>query len=114
MDVDKMPDENTKEPVAKRVGKILGKTGLVQPAEDKPSKKGWSIWFLIFAINFGIGGCNVAYSDANVVGGDAYNYVIGAGRGMAVVGVGIVCALISVVFAVYDLTNVIIHYNEKN
>ena len=81
---------------------------------EKYSKRGWSTAFLILAVLFGIGGCNVAYTDPKLVGGDAYNYIIGAGRGTAVVGIGIICGLISVLLALWDLTNVIIHYNKKD
>jgi hypothetical protein len=39
--------------------------------------------------------------DARVVGGDAYNYIIYATRGTAFICVGIVCAVLSVTFALF-------------
>jgi hypothetical protein len=39
--------------------------------------------------------------NARVVGGDAYNFIIYATRGTALVCVGIVCAVLSVTFAVF-------------
>lgn len=114
MDFEKItPDDSTKRPVAQTIGKMAVKTGLLPAPEDKPSRKGWSIFFFIVAINFGIGGCNVAYADSKVVGGDACNYIISAGRGTAIVGLGILFALVSVVLAIYDLTNVIVNHNER-
>ena len=84
-------------------------TPLVKP---RASTRNWSILFLVLAIVFGLAGWNAAYKDAQVVGGDAYNYIIGAGRGTAIVGIGIICALISVVFAVFDLTNRLVYYTR--
>ena len=40
-------------------------------------------------------------SDARIVGGDAYNFIIYATRGTAWVCIGIVCAVLSVTFAVF-------------
>jgi len=39
--------------------------------------------------------------DAKMVGGDAYNFIIYATRGTALVCVGIVCAVLSVTFAIF-------------
>jgi hypothetical protein len=39
--------------------------------------------------------------NARIVGGDAYNFIIYATRGTALVCVGIVCAVLSVTFAVF-------------
>lgn len=75
--------------------------------------RGWSILFLVLSVIIGIGGCIVSHSDAQVVGGDAYNYIIGAGRGTAIVGVAIVFAIIGLALAVFDLTNVILYYNKN-
>jgi hypothetical protein len=38
---------------------------------------------------------------ARIVGGDAYNYIISAGRGTAYACIGIVCALAAVTFALF-------------
>lgn len=43
-------------------------------------------------------------SDARIVGGDAYNYIIYATRGTAFICAGIVCAVLSVAFAVFAHT----------
>ena len=54
---------------------------------------------LVFA---GIG-WHTVYDDsynARIVGGDAYNFIIYATRGTALVCIGIVCAILSVTFAV--------------
>src|SRR4030095_6688482 len=40
-------------------------------------------------------------SDARIVGGDAYNFIIYATRGTAIVCIGLVCAVLSVTFAVF-------------
>jgi hypothetical protein len=45
---------------------------------------------------------------AKVVGGDAYNFIIYATRGTAMVCIGIVCAVLSVTFAVFA------HMAKKN
>jgi hypothetical protein len=39
-----------------------------------------------------------------VVGGDAYNFIIYATRGTALVCIGIVCAVLSVTFAIFHHT----------
>lgn len=46
---------------------------------------------------------NNAY-DARIVGGDAYNFIIYATRGTALVCVGIVCAVLIVTFAIFNHT----------
>jgi len=46
--------------------------------------------------------------NARIVGGDAYNFIIYATRGTALVCVGIVCAVLSVTFAVFA------HMQKKN
>lgn len=51
--------------------------------------------FFILAIVFTVFGVIVLYSEPSVVGGDAYNYIIGAGRGTGLICVGIVSALLS-------------------
>lgn len=45
---------------------------------------------------FAVIGWWLSYQDSKVVGGDAFNYIIGAGRGTALVGVALVIALLSV------------------
>lgn len=55
------------------------------------------------AVIFGIYGLNFMYDNsysAQIVGGDAYNYIIYATRGTAYVGAGIICAGLSIFCAV--------------
>lgn len=82
--------------------------------ENAKSNKGFSILFLILSIFTGLGGCIASRNEARIVGGDAYNYIIGAERGTAIVCVGILFAVISLILAIYDLTNVIIYQNKTN
>ncbi len=104
------PVENTSKP---SIPVVSEQPIIKQPNNPNPSNRGWSALFLILSIIVGIGGCVSSRNDAEVVGGDAYNYIIGAGRGTAVVCVAIVFAIISLILAVYDLTNVIIYYNKS-
>jgi hypothetical protein len=77
-----------------------------QSGWDRQSgKRKASIIFLVAAGLFSLYGLIEISSDANVVGGDAYNYIISAGRGTRRICVGILCALVSVVFAIFDLTD---------
>lgn len=60
--------------------------------------------FILAAIIFAGKGWYALYDnsyDARIVGGDAYNYIIYATRGTALVCVGIVCAVLSVTFALF-------------
>ena len=60
--------------------------------------------FIVAAIIFASKGWYTLYDNsysAQVVGGDAYNFIIYATRGTALVCVGIVCAILSVTFAVF-------------
>jgi hypothetical protein len=59
---------------------------------------------LIVAVVFAFKGYNTLYDDsyaAKIVGGDAYNYIIYAGRGTALICMGIVFSVIGVTFAVF-------------
>jgi hypothetical protein len=63
-----------------------------------------SIVFIVAAVLFAGKGWYTLYDDsyrAKVVGGDAYNFIIYATRGTALVCVGIVCAVLSVTFSVF-------------
>lgn len=84
------------------------------PKPPSGSNRGSSILFLILSQIVGLGGCIASRGNAEVVGGDAYNYIISAGRGTAIVGVAIIFAIISLILAVYDLTSIIIYYNKTN
>jgi len=60
--------------------------------------------FILAAVIFAGKGWYTVYDNsysAHVVGGDAYNFIIYATRGTALVCVGIVCAILSVTFAVF-------------
>ncbi len=66
-----------------------------------------SVLFIIAALIFAGKGWYTLYDnsyDARIVGGDAYNYIIYAARGTALVCVGIVCAVLSVTFAIFAQT----------
>lgn len=60
--------------------------------------------FVLVAVVFAVVGLYKLYdntSDAQIVGGDAYNFIIYATRGTAFICAGIVCAVLSVTFAVF-------------
>jgi hypothetical protein len=63
-----------------------------------------SVSLVVAALVFACFGWYTVYnnsSDSRIVGGDAYNFIIYATRGTALVCVGIVCAVLSVTFAVF-------------
>lgn len=64
-------------------------------ANPVSAKTVFAVLFYILAAILAISGIATAYSDADVVGGDAFNFIIGAGRGAAWVGVAIVAAIIA-------------------
>jgi hypothetical protein len=79
---------------------------IVQPR--KLRKRTLSLLFLIAAGLFTLFGLVEMYKygpDDKVVGGDAYNYIIMAGRGTGLICAGIVSALVGVAVAVFDLTD---------
>jgi hypothetical protein len=60
--------------------------------------------FIIGALVFAGMGLHTLYDDsygARVVGGDAYNFIIYSTRGTALICAGIVCAVLSVTFAIF-------------
>lgn len=83
----------------------------IAPAAGADNTKGStalfiSALFIVAAIVFAGKGWYAVYDnsyDARIVGGDAYNYIIYATRGTALVCVGIVCAVLSVTFALFAL-----------
>lgn len=78
----------------------------VQPAPVRQSSKRiWSVIFLIVAALFIFSGLVTLSSDSRVVGGDAYNYIINAGRGTGKICAGVFFALVSVVIAIFDLSD---------
>lgn len=64
-------------------------------ANSVSAKTIFAVLFYILAAILAIAGIATAYSDADVVGGDAFNFIIGAGRGAAWVGVAVVTAIIA-------------------
>ena len=79
--------------------------------ETSPSNDSWytvlTILLIVAAIVFAGVGWYTVYNnayDARIVGGDAYNFIIYATRGTALVCVGIVCAVLSVTFAIFHHT----------
>ncbi|MCU6709288.1 hypothetical protein M6D81_11280 [Paenibacillus sp. J5C_2022] len=70
--------------------------------------KAWMIVLYIAAVGFAIAGFYVMfYYDADdmstkIVGGDAYNYIIIGVRGVGIICVGIISALIATGMAIYD------------
>jgi hypothetical protein len=63
--------------------------------------------FIAAALVFAGVGWYTVYNDtynARIVGGDAYNFIIYATRGTALVCVGIVCAVLSVTFSIFAHT----------
>jgi len=76
----------------------------IQPAAVRQSsKRTWSIIFFIVAALFVVNGLYTLSSDDRVVGGDAYNYIISAGRGIGKICAGLFFALVSVVLAIFDV-----------
>ena len=66
-----------------------------------------SVLLIVAALVFAGVGWYTVYNDtysAKVVGGDAYNFIIYATRGTALVCVGIVCAVLSVTFSIFAHT----------
>jgi len=79
--------------------------------ETSPSDHSWysviSILLIVAALVFAGAGWYTVYNtayDARIVGGDAYNFIIYATRGTALVCVGIVCAVLSVTFVSFHHT----------
>lgn len=79
--------------------------------ETNPSNDSWyrviSVLLIVAALVFAGVGWYTVYNDtysAKVVGGDAYNFIIYATRGTALVCVGIVCAVLSVTFSIFAHT----------
>jgi hypothetical protein len=64
-----------------------------------------SIGFFVLAFLLGFWGFMVSFSKPPIVGGDAYNYIIGANRGTAQVCLGIVFALAGVACSVFSLAH---------
>jgi len=64
-------------------------------ANPVSAKTVFAVIFYVLAAILAIAGVATAYSDADVVGGDAFNFIIGAGRGAAWVGVAVVAAIIA-------------------
>jgi hypothetical protein len=76
--------------------------------QRKLRKRTLSLLFLIAAGLFTLYGLVEMYKygpDDKVVGGDAYNYIIMAGRGTGLICAGVVSALIGLAVAVFDLTD---------
>ena len=64
-------------------------------AKSVSAKTIFAVIFYVLAAILAIVGVATAYSDADVVGGDAFNFIISAGRGAAWVGVAVVTAIIA-------------------
>jgi hypothetical protein len=109
-----MSTEETSESNNKKSEEGSQEQPLPVPAPMRPSKEysGAAAFFLVVAFVVGIYGVWISYSDAKVVGGDAYNYIIGAARGVAVVGLAIIFGLIGVVYAIAQLGVLITFYNQ--
>lgn len=76
----------------------------VQPEPvGQTSKRILAVIFLIVAALFIFNGLFILSSNSDVVGSDAFNYIISAGRGTGKICVGIFFALISVILAIFDL-----------
>ena len=76
--------------------------------QRKLRKRTLSLLFLIAAGLFTFYGLVEIYKygpDDKVVGDDAYNYIIMAGRGTGLICAGVVSALIGVAVAIFDLTD---------
>ena len=67
-----------------------------QPIKVASAATVWAVVFLSAAVLVALTGLGMAYRVTSIVGGDAYNYQIAAARGIAIIGVGIVLALIGV------------------
>lgn len=66
-----------------------------------------SIMLIVAAVIFAGKGWYTVYDDSykvRIVGGDAYNFIIYATRGTALICVGIVCAVLSITFSVFAHT----------
>lgn len=85
----------------------------IEQSSPPPENKGYAILFLVVGLIVACIGIYVAYKDAGVVGGDAYNYIIGAGRGAAIAGLGIVFAIVGLTNAVFYVAKTIEHSSRK-
>lgn len=78
--------------------------GETKPSDNSMIYKPISVLLIVAAIVFAGKGWYTVYDNsysAQIVGGDAYNFIIYATRGTALVCVGIVCAILSVTFALF-------------
>lgn len=84
-----------------------GPTSEIAP-KRKLRKRTLSLLFLIGAGLFTLYGLVVMFKygpDDKVVGGDAYNFIIMAGRGTGLICAGVVSALVGAAIAIFDLTD---------
>lgn len=58
---------------------------------------------IVAAVIFGVAGLIMVYTTSRIVGGDAYNILIAAGRRVALIACGILVAVIACTFAAFGL-----------
>ncbi len=91
------------------IDRHLDDTSLILPIAERntdasPVYRIVSGLFVVAAAVFAGAGLYTVYNnsyDSRIVGGDAYNFIIYATRGTALVCTGIVCAVLSVTFAIF-------------
>lgn len=55
----------------------------------------WAVVFAVASLGFALFGIVTLYGDSHIVGGDAYNYLISSTRGVGLIGIGILLAVIA-------------------
>jgi len=69
--------------------------GPVQVKEAWDGATAWAVVFAIASLGFALFGIVTLYGDSHIVGGDAYNYLISSTRGVGLIGIGILLAVIT-------------------
>jgi hypothetical protein len=76
----------------------------VSDGGDGSGYVGFAVLLVLAAAGFTLGGLNTMYSydteTGQIVGGDAYNYIIIATRGVGLIAAGIACAVLACTFCV--------------
>ncbi|GGY87735.1 hypothetical protein GCM10011613_35930 [Cellvibrio zantedeschiae] len=76
-----------------------------QPSESGSTAAFFAVLFYVIAVGLAFFGIYIGFKELGykdgIVGGDAYNYIIFAGRGSIIIGVAIVAAIIGLGIQIY-------------
>jgi len=67
------------------------------------SLRGWAVAFWIGALFAGVIGIILLFNESRIVGGDAYNYIIGAMRGVGWICLGVLCDVLACALLLFAL-----------